>query len=307
MSNPDLILTLGKVIIATAWADGNISPDEMNSLKDVTFHLPKITAIQWAELEIYMETPVGEAERARLIEELRQIIASPQDRELAMSALDDLVNADGVVTPEEQAVVDEVKAALVGSSGPFGGLSRFVGNLLHRREKSLENAPNREEHFEDYIKNKVYYKVQQRLNKENTQLNVSDEELRKLCLAGGIMAQVARVQAEITDDEFAVIAETLRDGWGINPEAAAFVTEVAISDAVTGFDKLRLSREFLKVCTTEECNQFLQVLFRVAAADGQISEDEIEHIRKIAKELLLSGKQFANARQQALARLDGSV
>ncbi len=302
MPNPDLIMTLGKVIVATAWADGHVSPAEINSLKDLTFQLPKITAIQWAELEMYIDSPVDEAERARLVDELRRQVSGPDDLALALSALENLVNADGQVTPEEQAVISEVKAAL----GSGGGLSRFVSKVLQRREKSLQNAPNREEHFEDYIKNKVYYKLQQRLPQQDIALNLPDDELRKLCLAGGIMAQVARIQPDISDGEFETVAATLRRGWGISPEAAAFVAEVAISDAATSFDKLRMAREFLKYCSPAESEKFLEVLFRVAAADGEISERETEHIRKISRELLLSNKQFVAARKNAARKLAAS-
>ncbi len=302
MPNPDLIMTLGKVIVATAWADGHVSPAEINSLKDLTFQLPKITAIQWAELEMYIDSPVDEAERARLVDELRRQVSGPDDLALALSALENLVNADGQVTPEEQAVISEVKAAL----GSGGGLSRFVSKVLQRREKSLQNAPNREEHFEDYIKNKVYYKLQQRLPQQDIALNLPDDELRKLCLAGGIMAQVARIQPDISDGEFETVAATLRRGWGISPEAAAFVAEVAISDAATSVVKLRVAREFLKYFYTAESEKFLEVLFRVAAADGEISGRETEHIRKISRELLLSNKQFVAARKNAARKLAAS-
>lgn len=301
MANSDLIMTLGKVIIATAWVDGHVSPAEISSLKDVTFHLPDITARQWAELEMYIDSPVDEAERARLVEELSRQVSNAEDRALVLSALDDLVNADGVVAPEEQAVISEVKSALNG-----GAISKFVDRLLLRREKSLQNAPNREEHFEDYIKNKVYYKLRQRLPQEDIALDLPDDELRKLCLAGGIMAQVARIQPDISAAEFDTVTTTLRNGWDISAEAAAFVAEVAISDAATSFDKLRLAREFLKVCDANECEKFLEVLFRIAAADGQISKSETEHIRQISKELLLSHQQFNLARRKAAEKLAAS-
>ena len=300
MNDPNLILTLGKVIVAAAWADGEVSREEINSLKDLTFRLPELTSRQWAELEMYIETPVGEAERARLVEDLRRMVSSSDDRELALKTIDDLINADGVVTPAEREVVEEVKAAIGGSGGP-NGLSRFVDRLLNRRATAISDAPNREEHFEDFIKNKVYYKVQQRLQQDDAALDISDSELRKLCLAGGMLAQVARENPDITDSEFDSIVEALQQGWQINRTEATFVTEVALSDAATSFDRLRLSREFLKVCQPGEAQEFLEVLFQVAAADGAVSDDEAEHIRSISRELLLSNKEFAAARRRAIA------
>jgi uncharacterized tellurite resistance protein B-like protein len=304
MSNPNLILTLGKVIIATAWVDEHVSKEEIDSLKDLTFRLPELTSSQWAELEMYIETPVGEPERFRLVTELQQLIKTDDDLNLATQALDDLINADGAVTPEEEAVVASVKSSLrKGGGNFFSGLSGFVTNLLQRRSGALVDAPNREDHFEDYMKNKVYYKVQQRLERDGASLEIADAELRKLCLAGGIMAQVARVNAQITDEEFDTIAGTLQTGWRLSRTEAVFITEVAISEAVTSFDKLRLAREFLKVTRPGEPKQFLEILFGIAAADGDISADEAEHIRSIARTLLLSNKEFTTARKQAMERL----
>jgi uncharacterized membrane protein YebE (DUF533 family) len=55
MSDATFILTLGKVIIAAAWADGEVAHDEMNCLKDLLFRLPGLTGREWAMLEMYTE------------------------------------------------------------------------------------------------------------------------------------------------------------------------------------------------------------------------------------------------------------
>ncbi len=64
MTDKTVILNLAKVLVASAWADGQISNDEINSLKDLTFHLPGMTAADWVQIEIYIDSPVGEAESA---------------------------------------------------------------------------------------------------------------------------------------------------------------------------------------------------------------------------------------------------
>jgi hypothetical protein len=76
MSDRTLILALAKVIIAAAWADGQVTLEETNSLKDLLFRLPRssrkhgrrISAREWAALEIYMESPIDGTERDRLVE-----------------------------------------------------------------------------------------------------------------------------------------------------------------------------------------------------------------------------------------------
>ena len=298
MSNSELIMTLGKVVIATAWVDGKVTEDEINSLKDVTFRLPELTAHQWAELEMYIESPVDEAERARLVADLQRAISTPADKALVEEALNNMVAADGTVTEQEKAVVVEISALIEnsGGSGLFGGLSSLLDGMFQKRSESLKDAPNREEHFEDFITNKVYYNVKRRLELGEAELDLSDEELRKLCLAGGIMAQIAQESDDVTDDEFAVMVDALQAKWNISKEAATFVAEVATSGTTTSFDHLRLAREFVKVYSHDECVQFLDVLFTVATADGEASSDEIDQIRSIAGALLLSNDQFIQSK-----------
>jgi uncharacterized tellurite resistance protein B-like protein len=302
MSDKNLILTLAKVIIAAAWADGEMALEEINSLKDLLFRLPRtggtqIAGREWAMLEMYIESPVDAAERARLVEELQAALRTPKDRAMALSALEDLIQADGVVTDEEQAIVEEIKSAIEAVDvGVIGQLGRLIRGTVQRRSQIVASAPNREEYFEDFIKNKVYYAVRQRLNLGEADLDIPEADLRKLSLAGGLMARVAHVDREVTEDEFNTMANALQVSWDITRETAAFVAEIAVSEVSAELDYFRLTREFSTSTTEEERVRFLDVLFAVADADGHVSHEEIEEIRRIAKSLNLTHKQFISAK-----------
>jgi uncharacterized tellurite resistance protein B-like protein len=309
MSEKDAIMALGKVIIAVAWVDGEITYEETNSLKDLLFWVPhasykhgtQITGRDWAVLELYLQSPVGDEERTRLVAELQDTLRTPQERELAISALDELIRVDGVVTDEELAVMEEIKSAIkAGDLGIFTPLARLIRGPLQRRSAAVTNAPNREEYLEDFIKNKVYFTVRQRLNLDEGELDIPDTELRKLGLAGGLMARVAHVDQEVTKDEFDSMVKALEAGWDITPKAAALVAEVAVSEVSRDLDYFRLSREFFTSTTEEERVRFLDVLFAVAAADGQISHDENEEVRGIALSLNLTHQQFIDAKLKTL-------
>ena len=309
MSDKDTIMALGKVIIAAAWADGEITLEETNSLKDLLFWVPhasykhgtQITGRDWAELEIYMQAPVGEEERARLVAELQDALRTSQDRELALSALDELIRADGVVSNEELVVMEEIKSAIeAGNLGIFTPLAQLIRGPLQRRSQAMANAPNREEHLDDFIKNRVYYSLRERLDLSENELDIPDTEVRKLSLAGGLMARVAHVDREITEDEFARMVKALQAGWSITREAAALVVEIAVSEVSADLDYFRLTREFFSSTTEDERARFLDVLFSVAAADGQITHDENEEIRRIALSSNLTHQQFIDAKLKTL-------
>ena len=294
MSSEELIMTLAKVLIAAAWADGELTHEEVNSMKDLLYRLPQLSARQWASLQMYIEAPVDEAERARLVEDLRYAIQSSADRDLALETLDEMMRADGQATAGDEQVAGEIRAAI--ESVDVGLLSRLVKGMTGRRSQALANAPNREDYFEDYVKNKVYYGVRRRLDLGEAELDFGEDVLRTLSLAGGMMAQIARVNPEIGDAEVDTIAEALQVYWHLTPEQAAFVAEVAISETAILLDRHRLAREFASVCTPQERLEFLDVLFAVAAADGQATYKEIEEIRVIARSLKLSHEEFIAAK-----------
>jgi uncharacterized tellurite resistance protein B-like protein len=312
MSDRNLILTLAKVIIAAAWADGEVTLEEINSLKDLLFRLPhpghkggtRIPGREWAMLEMYIESPVGAEERARLMEELQAALRTPKDRALALSALENLIQADGVVTDEERAVMEKIKMAVEAVDlGIIGQLGRLIRGPVQRRSQAVANAPNREEHLEDFIRNKVYYALRQRLSSKEADLapegrlaDIPEADLRKLSLAGGLMARVAHVDQEVTEGQFDVMVNALQASWDVSPETAAFVAEVALSQVSAGLDFFRLTREFFTSTTEDERLRFLDILLAVANADGQISYYENEELLRIASSLNLTRKQFADAR-----------
>jgi uncharacterized tellurite resistance protein B-like protein len=297
MPKPKVIKSLAKVIIAAAWADGNISHEELNSLKDLLFLMPEMTASDWAELDIYIEEPVGEEERARLIEELRANLMRPSDRKLALQALETVIKADGMVSEGERQVLLEIKDELthagVGLIAQFG---RLVRSPVQRRSQAFSEIANREENLVDFMRNKVYYSLNRLMQQEERHIDLPEAELRKLSLAGGLMARVANVDGEIQPQEMSTMAEAIQTKWHIAQEEADLVAEVAALEISRGMDPYRLSRRFFESTSEQERLDFLDVLFAVADGDGFVSYEEIEEIRTIATVLKLRHKQFIAAK-----------
>lgn len=306
MASGTLIVALAKVLIAAAWADNDLDVEEVNIMKDLLFRLPRsandgqfaYTANEWAEIEMYIESPVADAERARLISDLQQELHAPADRELVLRALDDLVHADGVVSDEDRAVVEEIREAIGEIDfGFFGQLSRLLSGSRTRRAHALADAPNREIYFDEFIHNKVYYGVRRRLDLgEGVPIDIEDMRLRQLSAVGGLMARVAEVDLDVTDAEFDKIVEQLRVFWGLSQAEAVFVTEVALSEVSPSMDLLRLVRELYSSVQPEQVEVFLDLLFAVAAADGFVSDDEMDVIYEIARSLGLPHKSFIDAK-----------
>lgn len=304
MAKHPLAMALAKVVIAAAWADGDLAIDEVNSLKNLLAEMGQtggrgemdLTANEWAELEIYLYSPVGPAERTRLVDELRATLRSPRDRDLALAALDRLVRADRVYTDAERVVAAEIRDAL--ESADLGILSHI--NRMLRGRMATSPGPNREQFLEEFLHNRIYYAVRQRLGRAPEEdLGIPAAEAYKLALAGGLLARVARVDNTVTPDEFKKIATALAEGWGIDLTRATLVTEVALAESASDLDYYRLTKEFADSTSVEERVRFLDALFAVAAADGSISSDESAEISRINASINLTHDQFIAAKRKA--------
>jgi uncharacterized tellurite resistance protein B-like protein len=300
-----LAMALAKVIIAAAWADGHLASDEVNSLKNILAELGQtggsgekaMTVNEWAELEIYLHSPVAAEERARLVGDLAAALIGPGDRALALAALDQMLRADRVITVEERAVATEIRVALERVDlGLLAQIGRLLRGSLHRRAA----GPNREQYLGEFLSNRIYYAVRQRLGKApEDDLGIPADEAHTLALAGGLLARVARVDSTVTDAEFTRMAESLESGWGISRERAALVAEVALAETAADLDYFRLTKEFADSASEDDRARFLDALFAVAAADGAISSEESAEISRITASINLTHGHFVAAKRRA--------
>jgi uncharacterized tellurite resistance protein B-like protein len=305
MPDRNLILSLAKVAIATAWADGEITMQEVNSVKTVLMRLPnsggksgpQLTAREFAMLEMYARMPVEADERARLLEELQAAKWTPADRQVAIEMLTSLVQADGSVTSDEQAVVAEVTAAIDAAAG---GNTKSLGRLFGRSVKQVAStsagAPNRERDLEEFMKNKSYYMIRTRLTDAGVEAGISEAELRKLSTAAGLMARVSRTDPSSSEEELKAIAQALQSHWPISAEAARIAAEATLSGISLDTDPLRLAQELLEITAEDERARFIDALFVVAFADGFVSQAELSEIGSIASFLYVPRKTFINAK-----------
>jgi uncharacterized tellurite resistance protein B-like protein len=289
--NRKLMGNLAKVIAAAGWADKTLTAAEIENLKDLLFQFQRsvIDPQEDALFEMYIKSPVGVAERERLMEELRETVWSEEEKTYVHAALKRMVEADGKITEEEKLLLDDIHATIESvDTGMLGKLGRLVRAAMQRRSQVVRNIPNREKYFEDFLKNKVYYEVRRRLDLIRSDITIPDEELRKLSLVGGMIAHVARVDHVVLENETEKITSLLQTTWRLSREAAIFVMECAIADVSRDFDYLRMTREFMGLTTAAERNNLLDLLFAVANADGDVSNEELLEITFLADYLLLS-------------------
>ena len=324
-----LIETLGKVMIAVAWVDKKMTQEEIDSLIDLLFMFQEtlthqlsvnpadelgttsadfvvdtynefgLTSKQLARFDIYIDSPIDAAERERLVDELRETVWSEEDKTLALSTLKKVVAADGKITDDEQTILTNIMKTIQSiDTGALGDLGRLIRGAMNRRSGAVSNAPNREKYFDEFLRNKVYYDVRRRLDLGEANLEIPDDDLRKLSMAGGLMARVAQIDNIVLGKENEKMISILQENWNLTHEGAVFIVEVAMAGTSADFDYLRMSREFLEITQPAERSSFLDILCAVANADGKISDDELREIHHIADYLLMSRNRVMEARSK---------
>jgi uncharacterized tellurite resistance protein B-like protein len=299
LSTPSLNLALGRVLIAAAWSDGELTEDERASLLDLLFRLPGLTAKDWKTLEGEIATAVDEAERSRRLSDLKAAVRTPEDRGQVVGAIEELTAQGTPFSDQDRSVlegiIDEIDTS---SPGVLTRLATLMREPMERRAKAIAGFFHQESEFENDVRQRIERAVRARFAAEGHQPELSTEDFHKLCLAGGIMARVANVDEVITKGEYSLITDALREGWDLELPWAALVAEIAVSEVSRGLDTYVLVREFFHHTTERERIRFLDVLFSVAEADGHVSHAEIAEIRKISKGFLLSHRHFIAAKTQ---------
>lgn len=283
----ELVMALAKVVIALAWADHDLEEEELESLKDVVFRLnssfdmgSQLSGREWTELNQYMESPVDETERELLVRHLQERVRNADEKELVLTALENVVMADGDVPADERSALDEVTASIeqVGT-GP-GRMGWLVRKSMDRRSK--EAVPT--------------VRLGEAVISADGDLDLPEEELRRLVFAAGLMARVAYVDREALDTEVQLMEDVMHAYGEVSKEAAKFVAETAVSDAAAKVDRVRLIRGFRELTSEETRAGFLEVLFGVAKADGAITPAEEDEIEEISRSLGLLNRHFVSAK-----------
>lgn len=292
MASERFILTLGKVLIAVAWADGDITQSEINTVKELLSRMREVTAKDWSQLEIYLSHPVSGEDRRRLISMLTAQIAWPSDKALALRLLKEMLDRGGKDVPAQREAIEHLQRAINGVIPiPLNVIIGFFKMLF-------VGAPAREKQLREFWENRIHYCVIHRLEEDGAQSELSDEDLRRLCLAAGLLVQVASVDNDITSEERRCVANTLCEMKDIGGMLASIITDAAATEFENGLDPFRLQQQMLAVTDHSGRLEFLDRLFSVAAADGEVSHDEVETIRQISQGLKIGHREFIQGKLQ---------
>ena len=297
MPSHQFVMNLSKLVIAAAWADGEMDNSEINALKDMLFAFPNLSDQDWRVLNMYIDTPVSSDDAGLLLKSVLDEIRTPEDREFVISTLTGLFEADGKITEEEQVFLEQIKEDVTGkSTGFLSHVNSFLKGAIKKRITGSGSGLEREERIDDYLKNTIYFQLVSRMESTGIHIELPDEEIRKLCLAAGLLARIAWVDRDISEEETKEIRQIISESWEMPEEEAQLIAEISVSQIAKGLDYFRLTRNFYENTTNDERKDFLKILFRIANSTDNTSLKEIEEIRTIANHLHIGHKDFIEAK-----------
>lgn len=297
MATKDFILDLGKLMIGIAWIDGRLEQEEVNALKELLFLLPEISGEDWMQLELYMTHAVTDAERQDLLNRVLNGVRSSKDTRLVLDTLEKLVAGEGRPRGKEAEWVNHVRQDIERrGTGLIAHLTAPLLQTLKNKAGRYRGTSSREDHIEDFIKNTIYFQLSAELSDQGRTLALPEREVRKMCLAAGLMAHVAWVDNDVCHRERDAMSLGLRQLWNVPKDEAELIADMSHTRIMHGLDLVRLTKGFCDYTTLQERKAFLRCLFAVANAAENVSHAEIEEIRRIAKALALPHREFIDAK-----------
>ncbi len=120
------------------------------------------------------------------------------------------------------------------------------------------------------------------------------DRARLLAGAAYVVSRAANADMAITDDEVALMEQTLVERTGVTEAEAVIVVEIARQQArmFGSTEDYLVTREFKRVSTPEQRLGVLRACFLVAAADDEISSPESAVLNEIAAELDIEPADF---------------
>jgi uncharacterized tellurite resistance protein B-like protein len=289
-----------KVLACMAWADQQLSRSEI-SLIGRLMHDFQLSGDERIQVEMYLDEKVDAAEARRITRRFLCRVRRPAQRKKLLAAVEELLDCDERRTPEEREWLLELHDSIAESSGSF--LLDGLKSVLRIGASAADPSHSeREAYLHDFIHNRVLFKLRHRVGAQSLERDANPSNLKELTLCAAFLARVGYIDEAHLPQEKDCIEKLLREVWRLTPSLAEAVCGVAMEAASSGLDLFRLIQEAKATLTVSKRKTLLEALFALSLAEGKMSGEEIEEIRKIAYGLEFTHREFINTKLKALGR-----
>ncbi len=288
-------LALAKVLAGAAWADGEVSAAEAARIEKIAAHLD-LSDAERDELSRTLREP---ASRDEVEERARKLLAElpPEERTAWLGRIEALLLTDDRMTREEQSFLAGVRGAAATIEDAPSLITRIRG-ILRVRRGGDENGPEGAEGAGGGGADRggIVAQIIGRIGPGGVAEKRDPLRFGHAVLFGAILYRVAFADGHVDDAEIERVHALLTDQFGFGDEAAEYVIRTIRSRAADDFDRQRLCASFNRIAEMDARLKLLECLFAVAAADGEIREEELREMRLIANYLWIDAREFHRIR-----------
>ena len=281
-----------RVLAAVAWSDGELAPEEEAFLRSLGRDLA-LSAEGSIELERLLSLPVPRDEFDRYAREFEQEVDSPEERRELLRAVETLIGADRVRSPEEIDCLTHLRDWLAEDDAPRvareGAWQTLRGSLRGT-----------------FIVAAVPLAWAGKLTQSLTQLGGGAQSERIdptrrefVALFGALVQRVVEADGRIHPSEMESLRSALSTRFGLSEAEVEYVLALIARRAAEGADRQRLCSEFNRVSDAEERMDLVRALFAAARADGEITSAEEMEARLISNYLWVETQEYVRLRREA--------
>ena len=292
-------LTFLKVLATVAWADGEITESELNVLKKFyrKFNLDK-PALD--SLKPYLLAPISKKEQNKLFRQLVAELGSAKERQAVAAELEKMVHADLKIKDEEKALLEEFSGLLKKSSFT----KRSIGRVRNFFQATLfKSAHEKNPALHKYFKSSILRKWEIKNASSKRKIKFDEDEIYFICLLGTLLASVAYVDDHFHEEEKKALKNILKERFDFKGQELQLLFDVIDDQTRQGFDFYEVTTEFNSLCSYNDRVNTVDCFFVLAAADGEISYEESEQIRRITKAMHISHSVVKEAKKKMLEQL----
>ena len=292
-------LTFLKVLSTIAWADGELSNSELNIIKSF-YRKFKLDNHQISQLRPYLAAPIPKKEQEDLFRQLVAELKSPKERKEIIKDLEAMANADNKIKDEEKELLDQF-AQLVAKTSITKRSFGKIRNMFKRT--ILKPAREKDHRLNNYFKDTILRKVELKTKGGKNKINLDDDQLYFICLFGTLLASVAHVDDHFDAREKKALKQRLDNRFSFNKNELSLLFEIIEEQARQGIDRHDVVTEFNRMVSYNDRLNTVDCFFAIAAADGDISHDEMEEIRDITKSMRIPHKAFITSKLKFLNKI----
>jgi uncharacterized tellurite resistance protein B-like protein len=181
---------------------------------------------------------------------------------------------------------------------------RSLGKIRNLFGKTIfTHARDKNPDLEKYFKRRILKKVELKTARQGIKMNLPNDKLYFIFLFGALMATIANIDGHFNESEKKALKEALSNYFNFKAKELKVLFEI-ISELVNhGFDFNEVITELNNLTTYNEKVNMTDCMFAIGGADGELSHDEAEEIRRITKAIRIPHKVFIESKMKILSRL----